>query len=151
MALLGKIFGSEKALEATIGGITKGLDSLVYTDEEKKQTPLRSADGPIYGHRVDEQYNRAETSQKAYRCIHYVCMATAIRLWLGDGDRCHLGGCRDSGQDAGSCNTDPGLCRRHDRRDHADIELLLAAPHMDKIVGPAMERFAKTNRPEANK
>lgn len=32
---LGRLFGTEKALEATISGVTKGLDALVYTDEEK--------------------------------------------------------------------------------------------------------------------
>jgi len=37
MSLLGRIFGSNKALEATISGVTNGLDALVYTDEEKAQ------------------------------------------------------------------------------------------------------------------
>lgn len=37
MSLLGRIFGSNKALEATINGVTNGLDALVYTDEEKAQ------------------------------------------------------------------------------------------------------------------
>jgi len=35
MGLLSKIFGSEKALSATIKGVTNGLDALVYTDEER--------------------------------------------------------------------------------------------------------------------
>ena len=33
--VLGKMFGSEKALDGIVKGVTKGLDALVYTDEEK--------------------------------------------------------------------------------------------------------------------
>jgi hypothetical protein len=35
MGILGQLFGSEKVMDAAIGGITKGFDALVYTDEEK--------------------------------------------------------------------------------------------------------------------
>ena len=35
MRLLGRIFGSDKVLEGAVNGVTKGLDALVYTDEEK--------------------------------------------------------------------------------------------------------------------
>ena len=36
-ALVGKIFGSEKAIGAAVTGISNSLDALVYTDEEKAQ------------------------------------------------------------------------------------------------------------------
>ena len=36
-AVIGKMLGTEKALERTIESVTKGLDALVYTDEEKAQ------------------------------------------------------------------------------------------------------------------
>jgi hypothetical protein len=35
MSFLGKLFGTEKALSGIVDGVTKGLDALVYTDEEK--------------------------------------------------------------------------------------------------------------------
>lgn len=35
MGFFGKLFGSDKALEGIVTGVTKGLDALVYTDEEK--------------------------------------------------------------------------------------------------------------------
>lgn len=35
MSFWGKLFGTEKALDAAIDGVSKGLDALVYTDEEK--------------------------------------------------------------------------------------------------------------------
>lgn len=35
MSFWGKLFGTEKALTGIVDGVTKGLDALVYTDEEK--------------------------------------------------------------------------------------------------------------------
>lgn len=32
---IGKLFGTEKALSSVVDGVSKGLDKLVYTDEEK--------------------------------------------------------------------------------------------------------------------
>ena len=34
-ATVGKIFGTDKAITAVISNVSKGLDALVYTDEEK--------------------------------------------------------------------------------------------------------------------
>jgi len=36
-SLLGRIFGTEKATTSIIDNVSKGLDALVYTDEEKAQ------------------------------------------------------------------------------------------------------------------
>lgn len=35
MSFWGKLFGTEKALDGVVNGVTRGLDALVYTDEEK--------------------------------------------------------------------------------------------------------------------
>lgn len=35
LQVIGKIFGTEKALTSVIDSVSKGLDSLIYTDEEK--------------------------------------------------------------------------------------------------------------------
>lgn len=35
MSFWGKLFGTEKALDAVIDGVSNGLDKLVYTDEER--------------------------------------------------------------------------------------------------------------------
>ena len=34
-SFLGKLFGSTKALEEVVGGVGRGIDALVYTDEER--------------------------------------------------------------------------------------------------------------------
>lgn len=35
MSFWGKLFGTEKALSGIVDGVTRGLDALVYTDEER--------------------------------------------------------------------------------------------------------------------
>ena len=35
MSFWGKLFGSEKALDGVVSGVTDGLDKLIYTDEER--------------------------------------------------------------------------------------------------------------------
>lgn len=37
MSFWGRLFGTDKALEAVVDGVSNGLDKLVYTDEEKAQ------------------------------------------------------------------------------------------------------------------
>jgi hypothetical protein len=37
MGFFGKLFGSEKALEGIVNGVTDGLDKLAYTSEEKAE------------------------------------------------------------------------------------------------------------------
>lgn len=41
MGLLGRLFGTEAALEKTVDTVSKGLDALVYTDEEKATDAAR--------------------------------------------------------------------------------------------------------------
>jgi hypothetical protein len=35
MSFIGRLFGSEKAISSAVDSVSKGLDALVYTDEEK--------------------------------------------------------------------------------------------------------------------
>lgn len=37
MSFWGRLFGTEKALEAAVSGVSNGLDKLIYTDEEKAE------------------------------------------------------------------------------------------------------------------
>ena len=37
MSFIGKLFGTEKALEGVVDGVSKGLDKLIYTGEEKAE------------------------------------------------------------------------------------------------------------------
>lgn len=144
--LLGKIFGSEKALESAVGGITKGLDALVYTEEEK------AADAAAERQKARDMvvgWMESTTGQKLARrliavSITFVWLLQYIFAW---------------GLVTAAVFVDPETGERLKEasqitQEYSDgmtgaIMLILsfyfAAPHMDKIVGPAMERFSRTN------
>tara|TARA_B100001287_G_scaffold66836_1_gene54639 strand:+ start:16512 stop:16967 length:456 start_codon:yes stop_codon:yes gene_type:complete len=147
ISLLGKIFGSEKGLDAAVSGITKGLDALVYTDEEKAQ------DAALERQKARDmvvEWMASTTGQKLARrliavSITFVWLLQYIFAW---------------GLVTAAVFVDPETAERLKEasaitQEHSDgmtgaIMLILsfyfAAPHMDKIVGPAMERFAKTGK-----
>ena len=41
MSFFGRLFGTEKALEGVVEGVSKSLDALIYTDEEKAKEAAR--------------------------------------------------------------------------------------------------------------
>lgn len=145
--LMGKIFGSEKALESAVGGINRGLDALVYTDEEKAQDAALERQK---ARSMVVEWMGNTTGQKLARrliavSITFVWLLQYIAAW---------------GLVVAAIFVDPETGERLKEasaltQEHSDgmtgaIMLILsfyfAAPHMDKIVGPAMERFAKTNK-----
>ena len=145
--LMGKIFGSEKALEGAVSGINRGLDALVYTDEEKAQDAALERQK---ARSMVVEWMGNTTGQKLARrliavSITFVWLLQYIAAW---------------GLVVAAIFVDPETGERLKEasaltQEHSDgmtgaIMLILsfyfAAPHMDKIVGPAMERFAKTNK-----
>lgn len=145
--LLGKIFGSEKALDTAVTGISKGIDALVYTEEEKAAD---AAEERKRGRQMVVEWMANSSGQKLARrliavSITFVWLMQYIAAW---------------GLVVTAVFVDPETAERLKEasaitQDHSDgmtgaIMLILsfyfAAPHMDKIVGPAMERFSKTNK-----
>ena len=145
--LLGKIFGSEKALDTAVTGISKGIDALVYTEEEKAAD---AAEERKRGRQMVVEWMANSSGQKLARrliavSITFVWLMQYIAAWA---------------LVVTAVFVDPETADRLKEasaitQDHSDgmmgaIMLILsfyfAAPHMDKIVGPAMERFSKTNK-----
>lgn len=143
-SLIGKIFGSEKAIEGAVKGISNSLDALVYTDEEK------AGDAAL-----ERQKARAmvidwmqSTSGQALARRLIACAITFI--WL-------LQYVFGWAMVTGAVFSDPEIAARMKEASeitqaHADsmtgavmliLSFYFAAPHLDKVVGPAMERFAK--------
>ena len=144
---MGKIFGSEKALESAVGGINRGLDALVYTDEEKAQDAAleRQKARSMVVERMGNTTGQKLARRLIAVSITFVWLLQYIAAW---------------GLVVAAIFVDPETGERLKEasaltQEHSDgmtgaIMLILsfyfAAPHMDKIVGPAMERFAKTNK-----
>lgn len=146
-SLIGKIFGSEKAIEGAVKGISNSLDVLVYTDEEKANDAA-----------LERQKARAmvidwmqSTSGQALARRLIACSITFI--WLLQ----YLFGWA---MVTGAVFSDPEIAARMKEASeitqaHADsmtgavmliLSFYFAAPHLDKVVGPAMERFAKSGK-----
>ena len=148
-ALIGKIFGSEKAIGAAVSGISNSLDALVYTDEEKAQ------DAAVERQKARSMvidWMQATSGQALARrliavSITFVWLMQYIFGWV---------------MVIAAIFVEPEIAERMREasdltQEHADgmtgavmliLSFYFAAPHLDKVVGPAMERFAKGGRKE---
>ena len=139
MGLLSRIFGTEKALDAAIGGVTRGLDALVYTDEEKAQAAAeerQAARKMVVG-----WMERTQGQNLARRfiamtvtgiwAVQYVAamVIDVVAIWVIDK---RLTASAESIRDGGDSVTGAMMLV---------LGFYFAAPHLDKVVGGAMERF----------
>lgn len=140
MGLISRIFGTEKALSATISGVTKGLDALVYTDEEKAQAAAeeRTAARQM----VVGWMERTQGQNLARRLIallvtgiwavqYVIAMLLDVAgVWIADK---RIMQSADSIREGGDSVTGAMMLV---------LGFYFAAPHLDKVVGGAMERFS---------
>ncbi len=140
MSLLSRIFGSEKALGATISGVTRGLDALVYTDEEKAQAAAeeRTAARQM----VVGWMERTQGQNLARRLIALVVtgiwavqyvlamLLDVVSVWVFDP---RINQSAESIRQGGDSVTGAMMLV---------LGFYFAAPHLDKVVGGAMERFS---------
>ena len=141
---LGRVFGSEKALEATVSGVKNGLDALVYTDEEKAEAA--SGDRSEARGMVIQWMQATQGQHLARRLI--AISVTGVWLfqyfisWV-----CVISAVFSPAQIALLLNQAAQITTEHADGMTGAVMLILsfyfAAPHMDKIVGAAMNRFAK--------
>lgn len=141
--LLGRIFGTEKALETAVAGVTAGIDALAYTDEEKA---VDAAKDRAEARGMLIKWLEATNGQHLARRLIAVSI-TAVWLfqyivsWLMGMIAVFAAPVADQLNAASQLTTD-----------HADsmtgavmliLSFYFAAPHMDKIVGVAMDRFGE--------
>lgn len=140
MGLISRIFGTEKALSATISGVTKGLDALVYTDEEKAQAAAeeRTAARQM----VVGWMERTQGQNLARRLIallvtgiwavqYVIAMLLDVAgVWIADK---RIMQSANSIREGGDSVTGAMMLV---------LGFYFAAPHLDKVVGGAMERFS---------
>lgn len=139
MGLISRIFGTEKALDATIKGVTRGLDALVYTDEEKATAAAderQAARQMVVG-----WMERTQGQNLARRFIALVVtgiwalqyvgamLLDVVAVWSTDE---RFSTSADSIRDGGESVTGAMMLV---------LGFYFAAPHLDKVVGSAMERF----------
>jgi len=147
--LLSRIFGTDKALESAVDGVTKGLDALVYTDEEKAQAASQDR---AEARALLVQWLEATSGQHLARRLIAVSITTVWLLqyifsWLALTIAVFAEGPMQD-----QLNKASELTTQHANGMTGAVMLILsfyfAAPHMDKIVGVALDRFG--NRNQAN-
>ena len=143
--LVGKMFGSDKALDAAISGVTKGLDALVYTDEEKAGDAAKER---AEARSMIVSWQSATSGQNLARrfialaivfiwLLQYVAamVLSLISVWMGDPVLW-----QDSADIVGN----------YAERMNGAVMLILgfyfAAPHLSGIVGAALNKFEKPNK-----
>lgn len=143
-AFMGRVFGSDKVLEAAVQGVTNGLDALVYTDEEKAQAA--SGDRSEARAMVISWMQATQGQHLARRLI----ALSITGVWLFQyfvSWGCVFAAVFTPTQTSLLLNQAAQLTTSHADSMTGAVMLILsfyfAAPHMDKIVGAAMNRFAK--------
>ena len=145
-AFVGKIFGTDKAIEGMVDGVSKGLDKLVYTKEEKAEDAAKAVtEARAY---LIQWIDKSQGQNIARRFLALVITFTWLSMftlstgldlavvWVNTPDT--LANLRASSTLIGA---------RAESMTGAMMLILafyFAAPQMSKIVDVAMERFGNT-------
>lgn len=146
-ALFGRIFGTEKALNTAVEGISNGIDKLVYTQEERaEQRALLLSEGRQV---MIEWLKNSQGQNIARRFLAVLISCTWLAqyaismllnmaaIWMPDPTKV-MASAQLVGDYAEGMTGAMMLI----------LAFYFAAPHIGEIVGPALNRFGK--RPEAN-
>jgi len=140
--LIGRIFGSEAALVETVDAVTKGLDALVYTDEEKATDA--AADRSEARKMVVGWMAATQGQNLARRFLAMLVTITWASTYFTSMIMNVIAVFLDDPQ---KVITAAAIISNSSERVNGAVMLVLAfyfaAPHMDKIIGPAMDRFGK--------
>lgn len=148
-ATLGKIFGTDKAITAVIDNVSKGLDALVYTDEEKAGDASRdraAARGMVVSWMESTQGQNLARRLIAL-CIvfiwllQYLCsmVLSVVGIWMDDPKKI-LSSAEVIGVFAERMNGAVMLI----------LGFYFAAPYMGSIVQGAMAKFRKNINKTSN-
>lgn len=140
--LLGRVFGTEKAIEAAVDGVSKGLDALVYTEEEKANEASKDraeARGMLI--RWMETTNGQHLARRVIALsITSIWLLQYVFAWVVS-----IAGVFSSPDAQEQLARAADMTTKHADGMTGAVMLILAfyfaAPHMDKIVGTALGRF----------
>lgn len=140
MGLLSRIFGTDEAIKSTIDTVSKGLDALVYTDEEKAGDAAK--DRSEARRMVVEWMNatQGQNLSRRFLAITIACtwmfqylaamLLNVAAIWFDNVDK---------------IQASAAVISSYGERMNGAVMLILAfyfaAPHMGQIVGPALQRF----------
>jgi len=144
-SLIGRVFGSDKAASSLIDNVSKGLDKLVYTGEEKAEADARAV---TEARSMVIDWLRTTSGQNLARRILAFMVAS---VWLGfyvATAAVAIAGIWVSDPDVAEKLIESGdvLSERATQMNGAMMLILgfyFAAPHLGKVVDKALTRFSK--------
>lgn len=145
MSFWGRLFGTDKALEAVVDGVSNGLDKLVYTDEEKAQD---AAQDRSQARKMIVEWMTATQGQNLARRL---IALSVTGTWLGQyliAQALSLAAIFIDKSD--KIESAAALMRAGAAEMDGAVMLILgfyfAAPYMGKIATTAMEKFSQKER-----
>lgn len=145
IGLLGRLFGSDKAFSKVADHAAAGLDKLIYTDEEKSD--VVAADRSEARQMLIEWLRHTQGQNLARRVIAFMIAG----VWLMQFMAAQLLAIYSTWADPEILDklreTATILSDNANQMNGAMMLLLgfyFAAPHLDKIISPAMQKFGKT-------
>lgn len=143
MSTLGKIFGTEKALTGIVEGVSKGLDKLVYTEEEK--TDSAAQDRAEARGMVVEWMQATQGQNLARRLIALLITGIWVFMYLTTTALSFAAVWTDKAMTA-NLNTAAQIIGERAYEMNGAMMLILAfyfaAPHMGDIAQAAIARFS---------
>ena len=140
--LIGKLFGTEKALAGIVDGVTKGLDALVYTDQEKAHD---AAAEYKEGRQMVVEWMRTTQGQNLARRLIALSI-TGVWLFMYVFSVC-LNMVAVFANEAEKIIHVSNIAKESANDMSSPVMLILAfyfaAPHMGGIAKAAIERFGK--------
>ena len=147
MGILGRILGSDEAITTGIKTVAKGLDALVYTDEEKASDHAKSVTEArkmvidwiqaSQGHRLSRRVISLAITFVWLSMYVLGALLSVVAVWVDNAAQ-FKESAKVIGDYADSMNGAVMLI----------LGFYFAAPHLAEIVKPAMEKFSK--RPDKN-
>jgi hypothetical protein len=144
--LLGKIFGTEKALSSVIDGVSSGIDKLIYTDQEKSEDAAK--DRAAARSMIIAWMETTKGQNLARRLIALSIVFVWLSLYLVS-----MGLSVSAIWVAGSSSEiikSAQIIGDFGERMNGAVMLILAfyfaAPHMGSMVRGALDKFGKTNK-----
>lgn len=134
MGILGRLFGTDEAIKSGVEVISKGLDALVYTDEEKAQDHAKTV---TEARSMMIAWMEASQGQKlSRRIISLAITFTWLAMYIASMLLAVFGETVSAnivGEFADSMNGAVMLI----------LAFYFAAPHIGDVIKPAMEKFSK--------
>lgn len=139
----GRMFGTDKAIEKSIDLVGSGLDKMWYTDEEKAEDVFR--DRAAARAILIEWVDKSQGQNVARRFLALVITSTWLFMYLAEAGL-HVSALWLTGDNAKLISESAQLIGERAMEMNGAMMLILgfyfAAPHLGKIVGPAMDKFS---------